>query len=270
MSYSSIMVQVDLGPNSAGRSRLASGLADMFGARLIGVAAREPAVPLMPDTGFVDEPLFEEAAARAEETLSEAERVFRDAVGLRNALGWRSALGGPTGFMLDQARAADLLVVGRQGREDHRDWMFGVQVSDVVMDAGRPVLVVPPGRESTGSRVVIAWSNTCEARRAIWDSLPFLKRAHEVYVTSVGKSAADQGVDDVIAWLGCHGVPAEARLATSPEDGPAVEILKTVDRTGADLLVVGAYGHSRAREWILGGVTRDLLQSAPVCCLMSH
>jgi nucleotide-binding universal stress UspA family protein len=146
---------------------------------------------------------------------------------------------------------------------------MSVDGGDLVMDAGRPVLFVPPSvNHLSAKRVVVAWKDTREARRAVWDSMPFLKRAAEVSVVAI--DSEDAGARDVAAYLGCHGVLATVLTRPETEIAAAVKIIHIAQQEGADLIVCGAYGHSRAREWAFGGVTRDLLDGSPLCCLMAH
>jgi len=133
------------------------------------------------------------------------------------------------------------------------------------------MLMVPPRTEHlSAQRIVIAWKDTCEARRAVWDGLPLLKRAEEVFVVAVGRDATGQGAADVSAYLSCHGVTSRAVTRPDADATVADVLLRMVEDEGADLIVCGAYGHSRIREWIFGGVTYDLLNGASVPCLMSH
>lgn len=136
-------------------------------------------------------------------------------------------------------------------------------------DAECPVLFVPPHLDNLfAKRIVVGWKDSREARRAVWDGLPFLKRAEEVFVVSVD---VDRGsADDVARYLGCYGVEACALARPRPTIAVADEIVRIAEQEGADLIVCGAYGHSRTREWIFGGVTRDLLDHAPLCCLTTH
>jgi nucleotide-binding universal stress UspA family protein len=148
---------------------------------------------------------------------------------------------------------------------------MGVAAGALLMEVGRPVLVAPPGIERLAAkRVVVAWKDTREARRAVHDALPFLTRADEVLVAVVGPDADREGAEDVAAYLSDHSVAVTTHLLRSPEVSAADEILRFAGREEADLVVMGAYGHSRLREWIFGGATRDVLQTTPVCCLMSH
>ena len=101
-------------------------------------------------------------------------------------------------------------------------------------------------------------------------SLPFLERADTVHIVSVGSEADDDGAQDVASYLSRHGAAVTTHLLREDDLGAGEAILGFVAREEADLLVMGAYGHSRLQEWVFGGVTRDILQNTPVCCLMSN
>jgi nucleotide-binding universal stress UspA family protein len=164
-----------------------------------------------------------------------------------------------------------LVVVGRQGRDDASDWRFAADPGALALESGRPLLVVPPQtRQLPGKRVVIAWKDTREARRAVWDALPFLVKADEVLVVAVGENARQAGALDTAEYLEQHGVKAKTLLRTARDATVADELLEVVRQESADLLVSGVYGHGRLREWAFGGVSRDLLDHCPVCCLMAH
>jgi nucleotide-binding universal stress UspA family protein len=269
-AYASIMVPMDLNPLSEARAKLATGLADRFSSRLIGIAAQPIEAPLYFEAPVEGVPgIVEIEERRSKEDLAKAEAVFRRVAGARNRIEWRQALAFPRDYVLEHARAADLIVAARPCRSDGGLRPMSVDGGDLVMDAGRPVLVVPPDVDLLAAkRIVIAWKDAREARRAVWDSMPFLKRAAEVSILAV--DAEDRGARDVAAYLGLHGI--EAAVLTRPATNAAVagEIVRIAQQEGADLIVCGAYGHSRAREWAFGGVTHDLLDSSPLCCLMAH
>lgn len=148
--------------------------------------------------------------------------------------------------------------------------LFAVDPADAVMQLGRPVLVVPPDLDHLDAkRVVIGWKNTREARRAVWDALPFLKRASEVLVVSVDDGASSEG-QDTLRLLQAHDVSAIRVRRDAQGELVSLALVEAAAEHGADLIVTGAYGHGRLREWVVGGVTRELLAGAPVCCLMSH
>ncbi|SDA28974.1 Universal stress protein family protein [Methylobacterium sp. UNC378MF] len=269
MPYASIMVTVDLTDEARSRVRLAKHLADDCHARLIGVAA-EQAAYAVPPVGPTPGSAY--ALAAGDETilndLRRAHEAFAEAAGGSERVAWRSNLGVPLPFLLAQAAAADLVVVGR--RMEPVPALFAVDPADAVMHLGRPVLLAPPGVDHLDAkRVVVGWKNTREARRAILDALPFLKRASEVLVVSVDEEAASGG-QDTLRLLQAHDVSAIHVRRDAQGRSVSGALVETAAEHGADLIVTGAYSHGRLREWVFGGVTRDLLAGAPVCCLMSH
>ena len=142
------------------------------------------------------------------------------------------------------------------------------------MGSGRPVLIVPEFTPKPWfDRVVIAWKDTREARRAIADALPLLKIASKIIVVEVADGntmeEARLRVEDVVAWLKRHGLAAMA--AVTPRNGDDSKSLATfASLNGAELLVAGAYGHGPVREWAFGGMTRDLLLHEDRMVLLSH
>jgi nucleotide-binding universal stress UspA family protein len=270
--YTSVMVHLDLSSSAELRVRVAANIADRFNARLIGVAGEAMQVPLPTGSPYrVDRRVLAEERVRVLDDLSRAETTFRVVTGNRTRTEWRTSEGDASAFLVQQARAADIVVVGQRGRKDVVDGRLGVSPGDIAMRSGRPVLFVPPSVTSLkAEHVIVGWKDTREARRAIWDSLPFLKLAEKVLVASIGPGADDQGAEDVADHLCRHGLSCNTIIRADPEATVADQILKIAERVGADLLVTGAYAHSRVRQWILGGVTRDLLEGSPICCLMSH
>lgn len=269
-TYASIMVPMDLSPWSEARATLAADLADRFSSRLIGIAAKPIQAPLYFEAPVEGVPGVVEIEERhGKEDLARAEAIFRRAVGARDHIEWRQSLSFPRDYMLEQARAADLIVADRRHIRDGGRRPMSVDGGELVMDAGRPVLFVPPDvNHLSAKRVVIAWKDAREARRAVWDSMPFLKQAAEVSIVAVGDE--DRGARDVAAYLACHNIGADVVRRPATDTLIAVELVRLAQQEGADLIVCGAYGHSRASEWIFGGVTRDLLDGCPLCCLMAH
>ncbi len=194
IAYASIMVPLNLGVGAEDRVKLAASLAERFKSRLIGIAAEECVVPYISEgTESLDAILIEDAKRRAAENIAKAETLFRRHAGSLNETDWRCTIGSPRRFVLDQARAADILVMARQGLDDASQGRMALSPGDIVMELGRPLIVVPPGIEHISAKhVVVAWKSTREARRAVWDALPFLKEADTVTVLSVGAGAEDQ------------------------------------------------------------------------------
>jgi nucleotide-binding universal stress UspA family protein len=192
---------------------------------------------------------------------------------------WTEVVDAPVvGAFAGQALYADLLVLGQQ--DPAAAWSFDVPpdfVESVLAASGRPALVVPyAGRFTTaGDRVVIAWKPTPEAARAVAAAIPILQQAARVHVVSwQGGDADDASVRgprlDLQGYLRRHGV--QAQWHRNGEEPPQLGelLLSRVSELEADLLVMGCYGHSRAREWVLGGASRTVLRSMTLPVLMAH
>ena len=271
MRISNIMVSVDNGAAAADRVQLAASIAERFEARLTGVAARQISGLIAVSDAREAERLYEIEDRHANEQLAQAKALFEREIRLDIRTAWRSALAEPKTYLVEQARAADLVVVGRHGPADGDAGPMGVPAGILLMEVGRPVLIAPPGIERlSAKRVVVAWKDTREARRAVHDALPFLTRADQTHVVVVGSDADLEGAEDVSAYLSGHCVTVTTHLLRRLAVSAADEFLRFAQREDADLIVMGAYGHSRLREWIFGGATSDILQTTPVCCLMSH
>ncbi len=275
MAYSSLMVHLDLYQPNDARLRVAGDLAEQFDAKLIGVAACQPQPMVYADGSFALS-LVEKLQAEAEEKLGALQQQFKAAVHNRSTdTEWRSAFASPAEFVAQEARAADLVITGSDQGGGLTDPLWRLDPSELVMNLGRPMMVVPPETNRLSlQRVVVGWKDTREARRAIVDALPLLQKAKEVTVVEVvesddDRSAANRHVSDVAAWLGRHRV--EARHRVPKLHGNATEqLMNQANEIGADVIVAGAYGHTRLREWIFGGVTSDLMLQSKHCALLSH
>lgn len=270
MTYASIMVAVDLSAGARERVHLAGHLADDFRARLIGVAAEEASYAV-PPVGPIPASAYA-LAANNELILNDLKRahaVFEAAAGGRSRVEWRSNLDFPLPFLIGQAAAADLVVVGRKSPSGPQ--LFSVDPGDLVMHLGRPLLVVPPGIDHLDvRRVAVGWKNTREARRAVRDALPFLSRASRVIVVSIDEGQGTDDTADVVGFLQAHDIDATALRWEAGGAATSQALVEAASEQAADLIVLGAYGNGRLREWVFGGVTRDLLAGAPISCLMSH
>lgn len=188
---------------------------------------------------------------------------------------WVVERGDAADKLITHGRYADLLIVG-QPHPDEPSPFVGIP-DEVILAAGRPVLVVPyiGPHERTGKRVIVAWNASREAARAVNDALPMLENAEEVHVLvlDVNKSNVEDAAlpgADICLHLARHGIDAEAHHVQANEIDVANLLLSQVSDLDADLLVMGAYGHSRLREIMLGGATRDVLSQMTVPVLMSH
>ena len=276
MTYATVMVSLALDRSNDARLEIAGQLAERFGAHVIGITAGEFSPPLYFATGESAQKLLDEGQAAIRNRVTEVEAQFRDALQRRAAtVEWRSAEDFPTRFIVRQARAADIIIVGAEGRDALSDPFLQANPSDLVMQTGRPLLVVPETSNWLDLRnVLIAWKDTQEARRAVVDALPMLRKAKDVIVAHIVEDEADRpaalsGVKDVVAWLSRHGVVASGQVPD--ECGHAAAQLGRVEsEVGAGLVVAGAYGHSRLREWVLGGVTKCLVNPLNRCSLLSR
>ena len=187
----------------------------------------------------------------------------------RFTLAWRRVTGSAAIEGPRRARLFDLTVMARPGGEDLLEG--GDPLIDVLFDSGRPVLMAPPTAPSSlGTHVAVAWRDTPDAARALALALPFLHRAKQVTLLSVTEPDAATPLSEVARYLRQQNIqPTSVALPDGSAD-TAARLLAAAEDAGADLLVMGAYGHSRLRELILGGVTREVLKSAEVPVLMVH
>jgi nucleotide-binding universal stress UspA family protein len=274
MSFATLMVHVEVEPKSDGRFRLAAQMADRFASTLIGISAC--VLPPYPAEGayFVTEEFVCQEQQDIQAALERTEASFRAAAGVNESkLEWRSAIDLPETFIVSQARSADLVIVGRAPRP--MDICRSLDPGALVLRAGRPMLVVPPGIDRLkAERILIGWKESREARRALQDSLPLLHEAKSVAIVEVCddsmEALARQHVEDVAHYLRRHRIAVGSATAGAAKHGIADHLIDLARVEGADLIVTGAYGHSRLGEWIFGGVTRELLASSPVCCFLSN
>jgi nucleotide-binding universal stress UspA family protein len=275
MDYKTVMVGLALDRPNDACLRVAGDIAERFGARIIGVAASDLRPPMYFADGDFAQKLLDQETIAIETRLSELESEFRAATEKRaSEVEWRTARALPVPYMLQQARAADLIVVGARS-ETLVDPCAAPDPSDLLMQAGRPLLVVPPTTEWLDLRsVLIAWKDVREARRAVFDALPLLAAAKEVTVTEVpeqdGRRAnALSHVADVATWLRGHGIAANTVVPEKDGDVSG-QIEKIASNIGAGAVIAGAYGHSRFREWVLSGVTRHLATESRRCAFLSR
>jgi nucleotide-binding universal stress UspA family protein len=274
MSYAVVMAALDLDSSPGGVLNASARISEIFGARALGVAAAECTISPYYAEGPVAEKFIAANQAELRTQLNSLEKQFHEVhAGRRDKVEFRSAERLPDGVMIAAARGADLVVVARPS--ESANLMHGPDVGNLMMQAGRPVLVVPgDAAQFSADQILIAWKDTREARRAVHDALPLLSKAREVHLLAVHEPEASDattlsGADDVVNWLARHDVKA---VATARPDHGSVgkSIEQFADDIGADLIVAGAFGHSRFMEWLLGGVTRHLLRVSKRSVLFSH
>ncbi len=212
------------------------------------------------------------------ETAAEAGAAFEKRVAKAGITAeWRAVEAEPGNLLAAHGRYADLVVMG-QPEPDSGLLMGGDDLPDrVFLDVGRPVLMIPYVAEypTIGKRIMIAWDGSRTATRAVHDALPLMAGAEMVSVMCINPPSGEFGLGDlpgadIAAHLARHGITAEADHVVSKDVPVAAMLESRAADFGADLLVMGAYGHARVREMVLGGVTRSILESMPVPVLMSH
>ena len=272
MTFSTLMVHLDGDRANGAVLDAAATLATLYRARVIGIAACQP-LQLGDCDGYMDGAFAVVERDIVADELARANLEFHAHAGLRSHdLEWRSipTMENVAHVVAAQARCADMIITGvgpvPGDSASHAD------TGDLVLTAGRPVLVVPAGNRAFDFRtILVAWADTRECRRAVTDALPMLHRADRVVVAGVSADPVRTGggVSDVVAWLRRHRIDADRIVAR--EQGSCTDTLASIAADqDADIVVAGAYGHTRIREWAFGGVTRDLLLQGPHCTLLSH
>jgi len=173
------------------------------------------------------------------------------------------------------AHHADLLVVAGPVNDGAEGSVAHAFAAALLLESGRPVLVVPPGARApvAGGAVLLAWRTGAESARALHDALPLLRAASRVDVVTVDPDSAEEGGDvlaEVATHLVRHGVRADAVSIASRGRPVSQVLLEHAREMPAGLLVAGGYGHSRLREWVMGGATRELMLTSPIPVLFSH
>jgi nucleotide-binding universal stress UspA family protein len=278
MSFATLLVHVEADPTPDPRLALAIDLANQFDAKLIGVGAE------FYRTAYYDFGVGTLIAAEmdaemdsVDADLKRAEEKFRSAAdAVRQGWDWRTAVRFPLAEVAAEVRAADLVVTSRSGRGGASDYKVALPGA-LILQTGRPVLVAPPDAvQLKVASAVVAWKDTREARRAVSDALPFLKRAQKVHLVEICESkdaapAATTRLADVADHLLRHSVNATVSVEVDEKDATAAHhLLDVAERHDADLIVAGAYGHSRFQEWVFGGFTRALLAQTARAVLFSH
>ena len=275
MALKDILVVVDQGEGAADRLAYAVRLADRCDAHLTGLYVT--ATPDIPAYVMAQLPPAARAAQaeEAKRRLQDARTAFESAVeagGLSSRSQWMAENGVPAERAALLGRYADLVVTGQDEPEVVGNGQ--VAAADLVLAGGRPVLVVPYAfrLNGMGRHVLVAWNGSREAARAVADAMPILEAADRVSVLAVdpGDALGDVPGADIALHLARHGITVEASRIDSEGIDPADILLNRVADLSADMIVMGAYGRSRLRELVLGGVTHDILRHMTVPVFMSH
>ncbi len=286
MSYKTILVHWDAGPASRHRLDMAADLAQRFGSHLVGLYTR-PTLQVRPvaDEGFPPGDFYRAYAESAEADQVAAAAAFTEAIGPRTISSeWRVIDSADVDAIVAQSRYADLVVIGRRAATGGRIVPADLPET-VAFDSGKPVLVVPrfdAGRLSNDT-ILLCWNDSREAARAASEALPLLQAARRVVVlvatpvsmppemltASSRREDSDSGAS-VAVWLRRHGVEALVQRETTSEADVADLILARAAEWQAGVIVMGVYGHSRLREFVLGGTSRAMLADTGVPLLIAH
>ena len=276
MTVKRILVHFDGSKRSERALSAALELAEAQDAHLIGCAVEaEPRIPTYAAAQIPADVI----ASMADEQRRYVEAAKVSFEKLVAASGWTDrsefvmAKGDATRALSRIARGCDLVILGQS--EPDTDFVEIEDLPDnVVLESGRPVLIIPyiGKKKPIGGHVLLCWTDTREAARALSDSIPLLNEASKVTVLSVGESQKNPAVsaDDAARLLASHNISAELRHSPGKGVDVGSVVLNEASDLGADLIVMGAYGDSRLRETILGGVTHTILKEMTVPVLMSH
>lgn len=277
MTYKDILVYADATSAAATRLDAAALLAAAHKAHL--VALHVDSIPFTPvdlmGTGVTTELIEWQVNMRKEraEAAQQAVKAAEQRHGI--AFEWRKVEGAIDDAVTEQGCYADLIVLSQNSRVTDIETPIGTMAGNILMAAGRPVLIVPNEfkGKSIGRRVLVAWKPGAEASRAVHDALPLLVQAEAVTVMRVNpgpEEPAHNAGFDLANHLARHGVKVTVTPVLAPDTAAGTAIVEQSRAMQADLIVMGAYGHSRLRELVFGGATRQMLQAPPVPVLMSR
>jgi len=281
-----LVVLLDGSARDEAKLGLAAGLARQHDAHLTGLCPLELLLPAdlsfalggYPDLWALPE-FSKQIESQARTKAAIIEEKFRELLRREGVTGdWAFETGPLISVVTQRAQAADLLVIGQSDPDHPAPESARTLLADLLMTTGRPLLIVPYAGQfpSVGANTLVGWTPTRESARAVHDALPLLTPSAKVTVLIVesARRASDVKVLPTAAiaeHLARHGLDVSAaRTVVSDGLAPADALLDYASDISADLLVVGGYGHSRTREMIMGGVTRDLLRHMTLPVLMSH
>lgn len=272
MTYRTILVNLSIDEKAASLIELAVDLSNKFNAHLIGFAAAD-IMPMIasPDGMGATGEVMQLEREDIERRLKELNREFQRICGPLPSHEWRADVANPTHYLIETARAADLIITSSVSESIFTNGNRSTNLASLVLQAGRPVLVAAQTtRRLFSNTALVAWKDTREARRAVVDAIPLLCQATDVIVATAdhtGDVLVRESLQDVLALLLRHGIRARSEIINDRDESAA--LLAFAGSIEAELIVSGAYGHSRVREFVFGGVTRSLLERHDTCRLMS-
>ncbi|MEO1193275.1 MAG: universal stress protein [Pseudomonadota bacterium] len=275
MALKTIVVHLTNDENHMVRLEVAKSLARQHGAFITALFITRPSDEVRHIAGRgVSKVMLEEAAASAAKRATELEAEFKDYCQRKSIPHqWIVADGEHLEMISQHAHAADLLIVSQPDERFLEDRIRVRLAEELVMSSGLPIMVLPRSWHDdwTPKRALIAWKPTREAVRAVRDALPLLQKAERVYVGTVRPSAEDAiSTLEIVQYLQRQDVHPHVTEVDESDDKAGDCLLDMAQTHECDLIVCGAYGRSRLRELLLGGVTRTLVRHSPVPVLLSH
>jgi nucleotide-binding universal stress UspA family protein len=279
MSYRNILVQVDTKSGSKARVETAVATAARFKSSLTGLFLKSATIPShVIGSGATALPaeavqrIGDERAQKSAEKALAAKALFdKAAANLEGAADWMEFDGDKDDDIIACSRQYDLNIFPRVAAVEHSS--NTIEAEQIGMGSGGPVLVLPAGGYSPnlGRKILFAWNGSRESARALRDAWPFLREADEVHFVVVSQTAKKTLSDGMKRNLAAHNVKSVKLIVDRDDDGTTGEIIRRhVDLIGADMMVLGLYGHARVTEFVLGGVSRDILTALPTPLLISH
>ncbi len=275
MPFATLMACMRVGRPNAGLLAVVRDVATRFDSSVIGIAAKQVSTHAASIRGAGPCEPHQYNLRKFAEHAAAAEDEFRKALASLDKLEWRTQMtfGPAYEHVANEGRVADLVIAPIDGREKLFSPSGQVEIGDLLKYVGRPVLAAPV--EATGLKLdqaLVFWKETRETRRAVADALPLLKASKRVDVVEIAEASAIEDsrrrVGDVGDWLARHGI--EANCSAEVARGPGcAQLTAMADELQTDLIVAGAYSHSRLHEWAFGD-TRDLLSRLRRCVLASH
>ncbi|MEM1050333.1 MAG: universal stress protein [Pseudomonadota bacterium] len=280
MPYKTILVCLTDTHNAERLTRFAAMVAEKFEAHLVGVHPGRQVVLHSSVGPYFTEDLLARLSEAEQEESNKLKEIFEGAIdGYSYSSEWRAFIArseAMSDLLVEHALTADLIIMSQPGGSedtyDHHELH-----RNLILGAGRPILVMPQFGEfnSVGEKVLLAWNGTRESSRAAYESMPFLEKSGDVTILGVepGKASADDmrlHGHDIAASLARHGVHANVSNLRKGEIPVSDEMLNMAADSGADLLVMGAYGHSRVYDFVLGAATSGILAHMTVPTLFAH
>jgi nucleotide-binding universal stress UspA family protein len=277
MTYKTILVHTDAGKRCTVRVEIAIRLARQFDAHLVALNALSRVdLPGYVLEGVGGMTIEEFRKSYAEEQARNGKSTFSKAAAAAgfDKSEWRVSDLDAIDAVVLHGRYADLIVIGQPWKEDNSA-VNSTFANHVLLEAGRPLLMIPHAGNfpTIGKRIIVGWNASREATRAVTDAIPFLQQAEVVQVMVRNPKAGEHGAmpgNDIALFLARHGVRVEVRVDESRDIDFGNEMLSRASDFGADMIVMGGYGHSRFRESMMGGATRTLMDSMTVPVLFSH